>query len=92
MSFFDNFFKKNNKSSENAKNRLKLAITSDRAVCSPEVMEEMQKEIIAVISKYVDIDIEELDITVKQINEDGGSPVSAICANIPIKGSNAFRK
>jgi cell division topological specificity factor len=92
MSFFDNFFKKNTKSKDNAVNRLKLAITSDRAVCSPDVMEKMQKEIIDVISKYVDIDKEYLDIQLKTIDTEGEGPVNAICANIPIKSENAFRK
>lgn len=34
MGFFSNFFKSDVKSGETAKNRLKVAITSDRAVCS----------------------------------------------------------
>ena len=53
MGFFSSFFKSDVKSGENAKNRLKVAITSDRAVCSPEIMEQMKNEIIQVISKYV---------------------------------------
>ncbi len=93
MSFFSNFFKSSESSSENAKNRLKVAITSDRAVCSPEIMEQMKNEIIQVISKYVEIDVEGLDINVKQVELDEGSvPVNALYANIPIKGSRNFRK
>ncbi|MCI7062133.1 MAG: cell division topological specificity factor MinE [Lachnospiraceae bacterium] len=93
MGFFSSFFKSDVKSGENAKNRLKVAITSDRAVCSPEIMEQMKNEIIQVISKYVEIDVDGLDIKVKQMElEDGAMPVNAVMANIPIKGSRNFRK
>ena len=68
MGFFSNFFKSDVKSGETAKNRLKVAITSDRAVCSPEIMEQMKNEIIQVISKYVEIDVDGLDIKVKQMD------------------------
>ena len=93
MGFFSNFFKSDVKSGETAKNRLKVAITSDRAVCSPEIMEQMKNEIIQVISKYVEIDVDGLDIKVKQMElEDGSTPVNAVMANIPIKGSRNFRR
>lgn len=92
MSFFSNFFKGSESSSEHAKNRLKVAITSDRAVCSPEIMEQMKNEIIQVISKYVEIDVDGLDIKVTQMElEEGLAPVNAVYANIPIKGSRNFR-
>ncbi len=91
MSFFSNFFKSSESSSQNAKNRLKVAITSDRAVCSPEIMEQMKNEIIQVISKYVEIDVEGLDIKVTQ-TEDDKNPVNVVYANIPIKDSRNFRR
>lgn len=43
MSIFSNFFKSSGSSSDIAKNRLKVAITSDRAVCSPELMDQMKR-------------------------------------------------
>jgi cell division topological specificity factor len=64
MGLFSNFFRSSESSSDVAKRRLKVAITSDRAVCSPELMEQMKNDIIQVISKYVDIDTEGLDIKV----------------------------
>ena len=42
MGLFTNFFRGGENSSDVAKNRLKVAITSDRAVCSPELMEQMK--------------------------------------------------
>lgn len=94
MSFLGNFFKGSGNSSDVAKNRLKVAITSDRAVCSPELMEQMKNDIIEVISKYLDIDTERLDIKVTktELDETSGT-INALLANIPIKeGSRNFRK
>lgn len=94
MSFITNFFKSSENSKEIAKNRLKVAITSDRAVCSPEVMEQMKNDIIRVISNYVDIDTDGLDIKVTKTElDDSSGVVNALLANIPIKeGSRNFRK
>ena len=51
MSVLDLFRKKS--SSNVAKDRLKLLLVSDRANCSPEVMEMIKNDIIKVISKYM---------------------------------------
>ena len=82
---FSDFFKK--KSSSNvAKDRLKLVLVSDRARCSPEIMEQIKNDIIHVISKYIEIDLEGLDIKIEQTEMDGGNgSVPALFANIPIK-------
>lgn len=79
------FFKK--KSSSNvAKDRLKLVLVSDRANCSPEIMEQIKNDIINVISKYVEIDAEGLDIKITQTESEGNNgTVPALYANIPIK-------
>ena len=55
MGLFD-MFKKNKASGSVAKDRLKLVLVSDRAGCSPEIMEALKNEIIQVISKYMEID------------------------------------
>lgn len=79
------FFKK--KASGNvAKDRLKLVLVSDRANCTPEIMEQIKNDIIAVISKYVEIDSEGLDIKITQTESEGNNgTVPALFANIPIK-------
>ncbi|MDK2808043.1 MAG: cell division topological specificity factor [Clostridiales bacterium] len=79
------FFKK--KSSGNvAKDRLKLVLVSDRANCSPEIMEQIKNDIIKVISKYVEIDSDGLDIKITQTESEGNNgTVPALYANIPIK-------
>ena len=43
------------------------------------------------ISKYLDIDTDELDIKMAK-TEVGSETVNALLANIPIKGSRNFRK
>ena len=79
------FFKKK-PSGELAKDRLKLVLISDRANCSPDVMENIKNDIIKVISKYMEIDCEGLDIQITQTESDGANGnVPALYANIPIK-------
>jgi len=79
------FFRK--KSSGNvAKDRLKMVLVADRTNCSPDIMEQIKNDIIVVISKYVEIDADELDIKITQTEMDGTSEtVPALFANIPIR-------
>ena len=84
MGFMDIFKKKN--SGDVAKDRLKLLLVSDRADCSPDVMEAIKNDIIQVISKYMEIDAEGLDIQITQTeSETSNGTVPALYANIPIK-------
>ena len=79
------FFRKKS-SGEVAKDRLKLLLVSDRANCSPEMMEMIKNDIIAVISKYMDIDAQGLDIQITETeSEESGGSVPALFANIPIR-------
>ena len=85
MSFVD-FFKRKN-SGDVAKGRIKLAIQTDRTGCSPEIMEKIKNDIIDVISKYMEIDSEGLDIQITQSESetDNGGRSPALYASIPIK-------
>ena len=84
MGLMDLFKKKN--SGDVAVDRLKLLLVSDRANCSPEIMEMIKNDIIQVISKYMDIDTEALNIEITQTESEGDNgTVPAIYANIPIK-------
>ena len=84
MGLFDMFKKKS--SGDVAKDRLKLLLVSDRANCSTDVMEAIKNDIIAVISKYMEIDAAGLDIQITQTESEGGNgSVPALYANIPIK-------
>ena len=75
MGLLDLFKKKG--SSDVAKDRLKLLLVSDRANCSPEVMEMIKNDII-------DTDGLDIQITSTESDTNNGS-VPAIFANIPIK-------
>ncbi len=46
--------------------RLKLVLAADRAGCSVEIIEVMRNDIISVISKYADVDKNDLDICITQ--------------------------
>lgn len=84
MGLFDLFKKKN--SGDVAKDRLKLLLVSDRANCSTDVMELIKNDIINVISKYMIIDTDGLDIQITQTESDSNNGmVPALSANIPIK-------
>lgn len=84
MGLMDLFKKKT--SGDIAKDRLKLLLVSDRANCSPDVMEMIKNDIIQVISKYMEIDAEGLDIQITQTESEGNNGnVPALYANIPIK-------
>lgn len=83
MRFWKMMRKKN--SGSVAKDRLKLLLVSDRANCSPETMDMIKNDIISVISKYMDINKEEMDISIMQTSTKEGTTVPALFANIPIK-------
>ena len=84
MGLMDLFKKKN--SGDVAKDRLKLLLVSDRANCSPEVMEMIKNDIIQVISKYMEIDTDSVNIQITQTeSESNNGSVPALFANIPIK-------
>ncbi len=86
------FFKK--KASSNvAKDRLKLVLISDRAGCSPEILEQIKNDIIGVISRYIEIDLDGLDINITQTESEGNNgTVPALFANIPIKNMKNSKK
>ncbi len=87
MGFMD-FFKKTPApaSGSVAKDRLKLVLVHDRVNCSAQVLEMLKTDIIKVISNYMEIDLEELDIQITQTqSDDNNGTVPVLYANIPIK-------
>jgi cell division topological specificity factor len=69
-------------SGEIAKDRLRLVLVQDRVNLSAEKMNEMKDELIKVISKYVEIDREGIEIALTQ-----NARQSRLTANIPLVGA-----
>ncbi|MEG0297099.1 MAG: cell division topological specificity factor MinE [Clostridium sp.] len=70
---------------EVAKDRLKLILIHDRGDLPQDTLEKIRVEILAVISKYIEIDKDDVDISLSVGNEMEGNS-KALVANIPIKG------
>ena len=68
-----------------AKDRLKILLISDRVNCSPEVMDLIKTDIAKVISKYMKIETENMDIQINAKKGNGrASKTPVLYANIPI--------
>ena len=82
------FFSRKTSSKSIAKERLKLVLVHDRVNCSTQILEMLKNDIIKVISNYMEIDQEELDIQITRapLEDTGGEGVPVLYANIPIKG------
>ena len=76
-----NFFKDEEDSKDVAKERLELVLIHDRIDISPDTLEDMKGELIEVVSKYVQIEENKLEINLTQDDK-----MIAIKANIPVKG------
>jgi cell division topological specificity factor len=81
MRFFKKYFKPKAPSSRQiAKERLQLVLVHDRAQVSPQLLQVLKDEIIAVISKHIAIDREGVEITFTQSRRQ-----SRLQADIPLQ-------
>ena len=71
-------FGKKEETGKIARDRLKVVLIHDRANISPEVMENLKNDIIKVISHYMEINQQDMDISLA--NDDDSV---ALVANIP---------
>lgn len=82
-----NLFRRNKEKSKNtAKERLRLVIVHDRGNETFSLLQKLRGELFDVLSKYMEIEDDELDIRLTEIkSETDGGMASALVANIPIK-------
>lgn len=66
-----------------AKERLRLVLMSDHLSLAPDMIEAMKRDLVDVISRYVEVDREKIDVHFE--NQDNAL---AMLANIPITGVN----
>ncbi len=78
MGFLSNFFG-GAKTGRIAKDRLQIVLMHDRADISPELMENLRRDIIAVIKNYVEIDENRIELQLEKENSS-----VALVANIPV--------
>jgi len=71
-------------SATTARERLQLVLAHDRSDLNPELLEQMRREILEVVSRYVEIDFDEVDVSLE--TEDR---VTALVANLPIRRAKA---
>ena len=81
MGFFNRLFGQKEHSREVAKNRLKIILVHDRVNLSPGKMEQLRDDLVEVISKYVEIDKNGIDITLTDTNRQ-----SRLTAHFPVVG------
>ena len=69
-----------------ARDRLRVVLIHDRASVSPEIMERLKNDIIAVISNYMEVNQKEMEIS---LANDADSV--ALIANIPVNSMHHGR-
>jgi cell division topological specificity factor len=82
MNFFDRLFGKKN-SAESAKERLQLVLIHDRTDLTPAELDSLRDDLIATISRHVEIDAQAVQIGMEH---DGRS--QRLVADIPLRSAS----
>jgi len=80
--FFEKLLSKDNRSANQAKERMKLVLIHDRVNMNSNTLDNLKNEIIGVISRHVDIDPEAVHI---EMTQEGRQ--QRLIADIPLKPS-----
>lgn len=70
-------------SSSTAKDRLRMVLMTDHLALAPEIIENMKRDLVDVISRYVEIDKEKVEVNFEREDK-----ALAMLANIPITSVN----
>ena len=69
-----------------AKKRLEFLLIADRAGCTPEILEMLKNDMIKVISRYMTIDPENLEIKIIHMDKKGAEgKLPVLYASIPVR-------
>ena len=80
MDFFRKIFGGGNEGSgQKARDRLRIVLIHDRTDISPQLMEELRREMIGVLTKYMDIDTSKIELDL-----DRDEQAVALVANVPV--------
>ena len=87
MSWLNSLFGRRKPSSRDiAKDRLQLVLIQDRINLSPQLLQTLKDELIAVISKYVEIDEQNMEVNFTRSDRQ-----SRLTADIPLLGARTKR-
>ena len=79
LDFLNKFFRREETSRAQAKERLRLVLMSDRVSLAPDVFDSMKSEMLGVVRRYLDIDERGLDVHFENAERQ-----FMLLANIPV--------
>jgi cell division topological specificity factor len=80
LDFINRLLGRQKPSASMARERLQLVLAHDRSDLNPELLEQMRREILEVVQRYVEIDLESGDVSLETDDR-----VTALVANLPIR-------
>lgn len=86
MSLMDLIFGKKQHSAQTARDRLQIIIAQERASHTPDYLPTLQKELLAVLSKYVHVSLD--DIRIAQEKKDG---MDVLALNITLPENDSLK-